>query len=340
MKNPRSSFFLITFAVLLFIYTASVFHVSAEQEYAQFKSRLIATIDRMQSAANEFVSNAQRYAEILAQHQDKNEFDSETAKKIRLLLDAMQQNYKDMDSFGYETIEAVVAGVPSLAHHDVILDAGLPEGQGAADEVARYTLSLPNGKKLVNPGALFTYVIEPTLWESRPNFLIERTIEGRRLPCPDVLVAAAVEVSQRIAELFRDAVNWKPTTHDLMGALLQMTPTLGDYFDEWKESRYSSEKSGLFTAVSRISDMRGIMGNCREIFLAVSPVLAQKNVALRDAVDRHFREILEFLDEIEQGEKENRISFEEAEELVSISRRRTDALLPLLEQMELALTSD
>ena len=45
--------------------------------------------------------------------------------------------------------------------------------------------------------------------------------------------------------------------------MIVMTPTLSDYFEDWKESRYAPEKSGRFQAVSRVSDMRGIMGSCQ-----------------------------------------------------------------------------
>ena len=51
--------------------------------------------------------------------------------------------------------------------------------------------------------------------------------------------------------------------------MVVMTPTLSDYFEDWKESRYSKEKSGRFQAVSRVSDMRGIMGSCQVMYEAV-----------------------------------------------------------------------
>ena len=75
----------------------------------------------------------------------------------------MQENYKAMDSFGYETVEGIVAGVPSMADYDVYLDAGVPASEGP-EGVASVVLDLGNGEKIDKQGALFTYIIEPMLW--------------------------------------------------------------------------------------------------------------------------------------------------------------------------------
>ena len=340
MKNIRSFFVYGALVVTISAIAHPARCASADENLAHLKKHLVSTIENMLSVASDFKSNAEKYSDIMGRLNRTNSAESATAADIQSLIEAMRQNYKDMDSFAYETIEGIVAGVSSLAQHDIILDAGVPGGEGAPDEVAEYTLSLANGKKLVNPGALFTYVIEPTLWGSRADFLSEQKVQNMRLPCPEVLAAAADELQKRISQLLQDARAWQPTTQDLIGALLQMTPTLGDYFDEWKESRYSGEKSGLFSAVSRVSDMKGIIGSCRDMFVAIAPVVGEKNPSLRDAVERQFREILEFLDEIEQREKNDQISPDEAEELGSVARRRTDALMPLLEQIELALASN
>ena len=41
-----------------------------------------------------------------------------------------------------------------------------------------------------------------------------------------------------------------------------MTPTLSSYFDDWKEAKKNGGSlGGRFVAVSRVSDMRGIMAS-------------------------------------------------------------------------------
>ena len=50
----------------------------------------------------------------------------------------------------YEQIEGVVAGVPSLAQYDVILDAGAA-GSESGENVVPFDLALPDGRVLASP---------------------------------------------------------------------------------------------------------------------------------------------------------------------------------------------
>lgn len=54
----------------------------------------------------------------------------------------------------YEQVEGIVAGTPSLAEFDVILDAGA-SGDEDPDNAVPFDLTLPDGRVLPKPGNLF-----------------------------------------------------------------------------------------------------------------------------------------------------------------------------------------
>jgi len=154
------------------------------------------------------------------------------------------------------------------------------------------------------------------------------------LPRPEVLAAVAVDTDKKIAELLADAQAWQPTVEDCFQAMVAMTPTLSDYFEDWKESRYSEDASGRFFAVSRISDMQGIMKSCAVMFRAVEPSVRPKDKSLAKAIDTGFRDIFAFLDGLEAREKKKGATFKPAviDELASQAKAKTDKLVPQIKQ--------
>jgi Imelysin len=69
----------------------------------------------------------------------------------------------------YERVEGVVAGTPSLAVYDVILDAGSSAKEDPASAVP-FDLKLPNGTVLRKPGNLFN-LTEGMLWGLLPAYV-------------------------------------------------------------------------------------------------------------------------------------------------------------------------
>jgi soluble cytochrome b562 len=242
----------------------------------------------------------------------------------------LQDDYKAMDSFGYETVEGIVAGVPSLADYDIYLDAGVPASEGP-EGVAPVVL-LVNGEKIDKQGSLFTYIIEPMLWSGDKRWVVSLDGGKKSLPRPEVLSAAAKDVNKKLGELLADAKSWNASISDCFGAMVVMTPTLSDYFEDWKESRYSKEKSGRFQAVSRVSDMRGIMGSCQVMYEAVEKKVAEKDKSLAKSVDSGFKGIMAFLDKIDAREKEGEIKGAEIDELATQAKEKTDKLVPQIQQ--------
>lgn len=294
------------------------------------KDYLVKTVESMKAASADLVSASEAYAALVKQHGSAQAaFNSDNAK-VSDLIQRMQEDYKKMDSYGYETIEGIVAGVDSLSHYDIYLDAGVPASEGP-DDVAEVVLDLGNGEKIDKQGALFTYIIEPALWGGDERWIIKLD-NNQTLPRPEVLLAAAKDADLHIGKLLADSRAWNASVADLFGAMILMTPTLSDYFEDWKESRYSEQKSGRFQAVSRISDMRGIMQSCAVMYKAVKDSVAAKDSALAKSVDSGFVEILSFIELIGKRETEGSIKPAEIDELAAQAKEKTDKVVPQIEQ--------
>jgi soluble cytochrome b562 len=305
--------------------------VHAEETAVSVKSYLLQKLEKMTTASEDFVKNSEGYSVLVTEHAGSVEAAYKAdPKQMEKLVAKLRDDYKAMDSFGYETVEGIVAGVPSLADYDIYLDAGVPASEGP-EGVAPVVL-LVNGEKIDKQGSLFTYIIEPMLWSGDKRWVVSVDGGKKSLPRPEVLSAAAKDVNKKLGELLADAKSWNASISDCFGAMVVMTPTLSDYFEDWKESRYSKEKSGRFQAVSRVSDMRGIMGSCQVMYEAVEKKVAEKDKSLAKSVDSGFKGIMAFLDKIDAREKEGEIKGAEIDELATQAKEKTDKLVPQIQQ--------
>ena len=313
---------------------------AADADVSGVKSYLTGTLSKVKRASADFVEHANAYAQLVAAHGDPQKtFAAEKDQTLKLVA-RMQDDYKAMDSFGYETVEGIVAGIEKFAHYDVYLDAGLPKG-AAPEEVSPLKLKLKNGEVIDREGSSFTYIIEPALWGGTKKWCVPVDLDGdgkitarESLPRPEVLTAVATDTDKKIGELLADAQAWQPTVADCYSAMVAMTPTLSDYFEDWKESRYSKAASGRFFAVSRISDMQGIMKSCAVMYRAVEGTVKPKDKALAKSIDTGFKDIFTFLDDLEAKEKRSSASLKPAviDEMANQAKSKTDKLVPQIKQ--------
>jgi hypothetical protein len=314
---------------------------AAVNDVEDVKSYLVKTVTKMDKAAHDFEKNAQAYAAIIdAYHGDYAKAWAEKKGDLTKLVKKMQENYKAIDSYGYETVEGIIGGVDSFTHFDRDLDAGVPKAEGA-ENVAEVTLTLRDGRKIDRQGAVFTFIIEPALWGGDERWIHPIDLNGdgkiaprESLPKAEVLLAAADYSAKQIDILLADSKVWNPTTGDCIAAMIAMTPTLSDYFEDWKESRYSDKQSGRFFAVSRVSDMRGIMGSCAIMYQAVDPSVAEKDAAIAKSINKGFDGITSFLDKIDAREKDGTVTLAEIDEMASQAKAHTDKLVPQIEQAQ------
>jgi hypothetical protein len=143
----------------------------------------------------------------------------------------------------YEQMEGIVAGTPSLAEYDVILDAGA-SGAEDPENAVPFDLTLPDGRVLPKPGNLFG-VLESALWGTYTDYTtgIEADLDGNgtvdfgeKLPDANVLKAGADTLDKYTAELGAASSEWQPTESDAFTALVVMVPTMSEYFNSWKNS--------------------------------------------------------------------------------------------------------
>ena len=188
----------------------------------------------------------------------------------------------------YERVEGIVAGTPSLAVYDVILDAGSSAAEDPASAVP-FDLKLANGKVLKKPGNLYN-LTEGMLWGTRPAYVAQKadldgdgTVEfGEVLPDANVFKAAADAFVLYGGKLDRSARAWKPTASDAFTAVVVMVPTMSEYFGQWKVSRFvlgDKAKGDAFNVVSRLSDIGDILGGLRVIYAGVRPAIARVDAA-------------------------------------------------------------
>jgi hypothetical protein len=239
---------------------------------------------------------------------------------------------------GYERIEGIVAGVPSLADYDVVLDAGSAGSEGG-DNVAPVDLSLGDGRTLEKPGNLFG-VTESTLWGTFADYTVPGVAAdvdgdgqpslGDALPDAHVLLAGATELDRQVGELGVAAQAWEPTATDAFTALVVMVPTMSEYFASWKDSRFVAGDASTqrdFVAISRLADIQDILGGLQVVYQGVSPLVAGADAAQNAAIARDLGDLQGFVANVHQKEQAGqRYSPEEADVLGAEAQNRATAI--------------
>ncbi len=296
------------------------------------KAYLLTVAKACQSAAGDLKRDADAYSDFVGNH--ANDYDKAAAvnpAEFARLVNALRDDYRRLDSFGYEYIEGIVAGVPSLAAYDVELDAGLPAvGAGPDDDIAPVKIVAGN-RTLDREGSLNNFLIEPTVFGTNDKY-IGGTVHLKALgdkpvgvPDADLIVALANYAVDGYDRLYKSAEAWKPTDEDCFKALAAMTPTLADYFEDWKESKINgSAPGGRFVAVSRVSDMRGIMASTRLIWQGIEPSVKPADASLTGQVTRGYDQILSFIDDVEAREAKSNLTAEQIDAMGSQAKERTD----------------
>ncbi len=214
---------------------------------------------------------------------------------------------------GYEKIEGIVAGTPSLAEYDLILDAG---SSGADDpgNAVPFDLTLPNGELLPKPGNLFG-VTESTLWGTEEAYSsgIEADLDGNgtidfgeNLPDANVLKAGADALDSYVSELFAAGEAWTPTPADAFTALIVMVPTMNEYFASWRDSRFVAGEASTqrdFVAISRLADMGDILGGLEVVYSEVQPLVENVDAAQGEEIAAGLANLKAFVADIYQEEQ-------------------------------------
>jgi hypothetical protein len=251
----------------------------------------------------------------------------------------------------YEMNEGLVAGVPSLAYYDVLLDAG-PSGEEDPAEALDWTLELPDGTTMEKPGNYFHHLTEPLIWGTVEDFIGLRvdfdgdgdSSLGEVLPNAGIFIATAEGLDATTAELQTAVDEWDPTIEDAFGAIVTMVPTMNEYFEQWKNSAFVAGETSTeasFGATSRLFDVNGILHGLDLTYDEIGPRVEVVNPDLHGQIVAGFDDLVTYVGDLyDQEAGGKRFTGEEAELFGTEAQEKADRLAGLVSQAvsELGLT--
>jgi hypothetical protein len=244
----------------------------------------------------------------------------------------------------YEQMEGIVAGTPSLAEYDLILDAGA-SGQEDPQNAVPFDLTLPDGRVLPKPGNLFG-VTESALWGTFEDYGSgvpadwdgDGSLEfAETLPDAGVLKAASDALDDYTTRMLAAISAWEPSETDAFTALVVMVPTMSEYFDSWKNSRFvMGEESGQrdFVVISRLSDIQDILSSLQVVYTGVSPLIESEDPALSARIEQDLAELKDFVAGVYSEEQQGKnYTPEEADILGAETQNRATAIAGQISQV-------
>jgi hypothetical protein len=235
----------------------------------------------------------------------------------------------------YEEMEGIVAGVPRLAQYDVDIDAGSDASD--PENAVSFSLELPSGETLKQPGNLF-FVTETALYGTNPDFLakgVKQDVDddgrqefGEGIPDAEIYVAAVREFERQAEALDADAQEFEPTPSDAFTALTIMTPTMSEYFETWKNTRFVAGDKATepaFVASSRLSDIADILEGLVFTYDEIEPRIAKESPQQAEQTGKALDDLLTYVEDLRDTEAEGRkYAAEEADTLGAEAQRRAE----------------
>ena len=236
----------------------------------------------------------------------------------------------------YEQMEGIVAGVPELADYDLIIDAGATGDD--PENAVPFDLELPNGETLEQPGN-FNFITETSFYGTNPDFLAKDVdgdlngdgeVEfGEGLADANILKAAMGEFDRYANELKTSAAGFEPDDSDALTALVVMTPTMSEYFEAWKNSRFIAGEDGTaeFAAASRLQDIADILSGLVLVYDPIDSVIAEADPEQAKQTGAGLRELHEFAVDLQKREAEGeKFTAEQADTLGAEAQERAEAI--------------
>ena len=302
----------------------------AEADLAAVKAYALENAQKMKTATAAFRQTAETYysrvAQVKQEFPGQNPYEylaAEQREEVAELLAEAKEQWLEASTY-YELDEGIVAGVPALAFYDVWIDAG-PPAADAPDEALAWQLVLADGRVLDSPGNFFHNLTEPALYGTNEEFTALKAdldgdgeVElGEVLPDAEVLLAAALGLDQATGQMLAAIEAWQPTLEETLGALVTMTPTMNEYFEQWKLSAFVSGENfeeTSFVAVSRLFDINGILNGLNVAYSNISPVVAAANTDLDSQISSGYAELAGYVADLHQQERQGKtFSAEEAD---------------------------
>jgi hypothetical protein len=209
-------------------------------------------------------------------------------------------------------MEGIVAGVPRLAQYDVDIDAG--SDASTPEDAVSFSLTTPSGKLVKQPGNLF-FLTETALYGTNPDLQAKgaqpdidndgKVEFGEGLPDADVYKATLDEFLEQAESLDEDAQEFEPTPSDALTSIVVMTPTMSEYFEAWKNSRFiageDAEELG-FVATSRLSDIADILSGILFTYDGIEPAIAAENSQQAKQTRKELQSLVDFAADLRDRE--------------------------------------
>jgi Imelysin len=268
-------------------------------------AELVEQAERLKDYGDEYYALAESvgfdYDRLLAEH----------GEEVERILSESKEAFVAANP-AYEEMEGIVAGVPRLAQYDVDIDAG--SDASTPEDAVSFTLTTPQGEKLKQPGNLF-FLTETALYGTNPELLAKGTqpdvdgdgqVEfGEGLPDADVYKATTDEFLRQAESLEEDAQEFEPTASDALTAIVVMTPTMSEYFEAWKNSRFiageDAEEQG-FVATSRLSDIADILGGILFTYDGIEAAIAAENPQQAKQTRKELQSLVDFAADLRDRE--------------------------------------
>ncbi|MEA2330330.1 MAG: hypothetical protein QOH58_468 [Thermoleophilaceae bacterium] len=312
--------------------------VAAEgADLAAIKDYLLEHTERLVADTGAIRENAEAYHALAeAAHFDYASLLDEQRAEVRRLVRAAQRFFARANP-SYEEMEGVVAGVPSLAEYDVIIDAGSDASD--PENAVPFDIETPAGRTFKAPGN-FNFLIETAAFGTEPRFQAkgaEADLDGNgevefgeSLPDADFYVAAARDFEKYAKELDGSAREWEPTLSDALTSLVVMTPTMSEYFAAWKNSRFIAGDKATetaFVAASRLQDIADILSGLVLVYDNVEPLVAQADPEQAEQTEQSLAALRDFATDLLAKEEAGRkYTAEEADTLGSQAQERAEAI--------------
>jgi hypothetical protein len=310
---------------------SSAGELSAIKDYlTDHTAVLAAEATTMNELAQEYYDLAEGaefdYAKLLSENRDQVERILEQSKKAYVVANP-----------SYEEMEGIVAGVPRLAQYDVDIDAGADASD--PENAVSFSLELPNGGTLKQPGNLF-FVTETSLYGTNPDFLAKgvkgdvdgdgEVAFGEGLPDANIYLAGTEEFRQQAESLDADAQEFEPTPSDAFTAITVMTPTMSEYFEAWKNSRFVAGEGAseqAFVAASRLQDIADILEGLVLTYDQVEPQIAAENPQQAAQTKQELADLLAYVEDLRDQEAAGKkFTAEEADTLGAEAQRQAEAI--------------
>jgi hypothetical protein len=323
--------------------------VETGTDLSGIKSYLVAKGAELQASSTALNEAANSYYELVEEHGfDYADLWAGHSAEVTPLLEAAKATWMAA-SPQYEQMEGIVAGTPSLADYDVILDAGTSVEEDPEGAVP-FDLELPDGTVIARPGNLFG-VLESTLWGTFDPFTIEEVeadldgdgqLEfGESLPDANVLKAAADLTDSYITEMNEAAAAWTPTESDAFTALVVMVPTMSEYFESWKNSRFVAGQASTqrdFGVISRLADIEDILSSLQVVYAEVKPRVAEVDATQAEQIETGLADLIAFVSGVYEEELAGKqFTAEEADVLGQEAQDRATAIAGQVAQAAAAL---